>query len=88
MKFLWQNLTNLFSYIFMTTAFIGVASAFYLIIFYLKEVVAETSETEQKIAHQLFVILLVCIVLFPLSFYISHKSEKKSAAGDKYDYTK
>lgn len=88
MKFLWQNLTNLFSYIFMTTAFIGVACSFYLIIFYLKEVITDTSEAEQKIAHQLFVILLVCIVLFPLSFYISHKSEKKSAVGDKYDYTK
>lgn len=88
MKFLWQNLTNFFSYIFMTSAFLGVISSFYLIIFYLKEVVSDTTEVEQKIAHQLFIVLLICIVLFPISFYISHKSEKKSGAPEKYDYTK
>ncbi len=88
MKLLWQSLTNLFSYLFMTSAFVGVSCSFYLVIYYLKDIIADTSETEQKIAKQLFVILLFCIFIFPLSFYISHKSEKKSTVEDKYDYTK
>ncbi len=88
MKFLWQNLTNLFSYIFMSSAFAGSVCSFYLVVFYLKETFGETSETEAKIAKQLFIILIFCIVIFPVSFYISHSAEKKSAIEDKYDYTK
>ena len=88
MKFLWQNITNLFSYIFMSSAFAGSVCSFYLVVFYLKETVGDTSEIEAKIAKQLFVILIFCIVIFPVSFYISHSAEKKSAIDDKFDYTK
>ena len=88
MKFLWQNITNLFSYIFMSSAFAGSVCSFYLIVFYLKDIFGDTSETEAKIAKQLFIILIFCIVIFPVSFYISHSAEKKSAIDDKFDYTK
>ena len=88
MKFLWQNLTNIFSYLFMSSAFAGCICSFYLIVFYIKDIFDETSETEAKIAKQLFIILLFCIVIFPVSFYISHSAEKKSAIDDKFDYTK
>ncbi|NIP38799.1 MAG: hypothetical protein GWO07_08655 [Candidatus Dadabacteria bacterium] len=88
MKFLWQNLTNLFSYLFMSSAFAGCICSFYLVIFYLKDVFGNTTAAEAKIAKQLFIILLFCIVIFPISFYISHTAEKKSAMEDKYDYTK
>ncbi len=88
MKFLWQNITNLFSYIFMSSAFAGSVCSFYLVVFYLKETFGDTSEIEAKIAKQLFVILIFCIVIFPVSFYISHSAEKKSAIDDKFDYTK
>lgn len=88
MKFLWQSITNLFSYLFMASAFAGSICSFYLIVFYLKEVFGETSETEAKFAKQLFIILIFCIVIFPISFYISHAAERKSAIEDKYDYTK
>jgi len=88
MKFLWQNITNLFSYLFMSSAFAGGVCSFYLVIFYLKSIFGETSDAEAKIAKQLFIILIFCIVIFPLSFYISHAAEKKSALADKYDYTK
>ena len=88
MKFLWQNLTNLFSYLFMSSAFAGCICSFYLVIFYLKDIFGDTTPTEAKIAKQLFIILLFCIVIFPVSFYISHSAEKKSAEDDKYDYTK
>lgn len=88
MKFLWQNITNLFSYLFMSSAFAGSVCSFYLVVFYLKETFGDTSETEAKIAKQLFVILIFCIVIFPVSFYISHSAEKKSAIDDKFDYTK
>ncbi len=88
MKFLWQNITNLFSYLFMSSAFAGSVCSFYLVIFYLKSIFGETTDTEAKIAKQLFIILIFCIVIFPLSFYISHAAEKKSALEDKYDYTK
>ncbi len=88
MKFLWQNITNLFSYLFMSSAFAGSVCSFYLVVFYLKDIFGDTSETEAKIAKQLFIILIFCIVIFPASFYISHSAEKKSALEDKYDYTK
>ncbi len=88
MKFLWQNITNLFSYLFMSSAFAGSVCSFYLVVFYLKETFGDTSEVEAKIAKQLFVILIFCIVIFPVSFYISHSAEKKSAIDDKFDYTK
>jgi len=88
MKFLWQNITNLFSYLFMSSAFAGSVCSFYLVVFYLKDIFGETSETEAKIAKQLFIILIFCIFIFPISFYISHSAEKKSAIEDKYDYTK
>jgi len=88
MKFLWQNITNLFSYLFMSSAFAGSVCSFYLIVFYLKDIFGDTSETEAKIAKQLFIILIFCIVIFPVSFYISHSAEKKSAIDDKFDYTK
>lgn len=88
MKFLWQNITNLFSYLFMSTALAGGVCSFYLVIFYLKNIFGDTTDVEAKVAKQLFVILLFCIVLFPLSFYISRSAEKKSAMQDKYDYTK
>lgn len=88
MKFLWQNITNLFSYIFMSSAFAGSVCSFYLVVFYLKDIFGDTSETEAKIAKQLFIILIFCIVIFPVSFYISHSAEKKSAIDDKFDYTK
>lgn len=88
MKFLWQNITNLFSYLFMSSAFAGSVCSFYLVVFYLKDIFGDTSETEAKIAKQLFVILIFCIVIFPVSFYISHSAEKKSAIDDKFDYTK
>jgi len=88
MKFLWQNITNLFSYLFMSSAFAGSVCSFYLVVFYLKDIFGDTSETEAKIAKQLFIILIFCIVIFPVSFYISHSAEKKSAIDDKFDYTK
>ena len=88
MKFLWQNITNLFSYLFMSSAFAGSVCSFYLVVFYLKDIFGDTSETEAKIAKQLFIILIFCIVIFPVSFYISHSAEKKSAVDDKFDYTK
>ena len=97
MKFLWQNITNLFSYLFMSSAFAGSVCSFYLVVFaficlfvvfYLKDIFGETSDTEAKIAKQLFIILIFCIFIFPISFYISHSAEKKSALEDKYDYTK
>ena len=88
MKFIWQNITNLFSYLFMSSAFAGSVCSFYLIVFYLKDIFGDTSETEAKIAKQLFIILIFCIVIFPVSFYISHSAEKKSAIDDKFDYTK
>lgn len=88
MKFLWQNITNLFSYLFMSSAFAGSICSFYLVIFYLKDIFGDTSDFEAKIAKQLFIILIFCIVIFPVSFYISHSAEKRSAIEGKYDYTK
>ena len=88
MKFLWQNITNLFSYLFMSSAFAGSICSFYLVVFYLKETFGETSDYEAKIAKQLFIILIFCIVIFPVSFYISQSAEKRSAIEGKYDYTK
>ena len=88
MKFLWQNITNLFSYLFMSSAFAGSICSFYLVVFYLKETFGDTSDFEAKIAKQLFIILIFCIVIFPVSFYISHSAEKRSAIEGKYDYTK
>ena len=72
----------------MSSAFAGSVCSFYLVVFYLKETFGDTSEIEAKIAKQLFVILIFCIVIFPVSFYISHSAEKKSAIDDKFDYTK
>ncbi|NIT14299.1 MAG: hypothetical protein GTN99_08700 [Candidatus Dadabacteria bacterium] len=72
----------------MSSAFAGCVCSFYLVVFYLKDIFGDTTPNEEKIARQLFIILLICIVIFPLSFYISHSTEKKSAEDDKYDYTK
>jgi hypothetical protein len=72
----------------MSSAFAGCLCSFYLVIFYLKDIFADTSATEAKIAKQLFIILIFCIIIFPISFYVSHSAEKKSAIDDKYDYTK
>ena len=88
MKFLWQSITNLFSYLFMSSAFAGSICSFYLVVFYLKETFGETSDYEAKIAKQLFIMLIFCIVIFPVSFYISQSAEKRSAIEGKYDYTK
>ena len=88
MKFLWQSITNLFSYLFMSSAFAGSICSFYLVVFYLKDIFGDTSDFEAKIAKQLFIILIFCIVIFPASFYISHAAEKRSAIEGKYDYTK
>lgn len=73
-----NSIVSLFSYLFMTSAFVCVATALCLLVILLRYLGDATSETEMEIARYFLFILIISAVLAPLSLLVSDKLGKVS----------
>jgi len=71
-----NSLASIFSYLFMVSAFVSMASAFCLVVVLLRYLGNATSETEMNIARYFLVVLVSGIVLTPLLLFTSDKLGK------------
>jgi hypothetical protein len=60
----------------MVSAFTTMFCAFFLVVFGLRYIFAESSETEQIVARYFLIVFGVSIVMVPVTFYISNGLEK------------
>ena len=73
-----NSLASMFSYIFMTSAFVCVSTALCSIVIFLRYIGDETTDTEIAIARYFVFVLVVSAVLTPLSLLVSDKLGKIS----------
>ena len=72
------SLASLFSYIFMTSAFVCVSAALCLIVIFLRYIGDEITDTEMAVARYFLFVLIISGVLTPLSLFVSDKLGKIS----------
>ncbi|HSE84229.1 MAG TPA: hypothetical protein VLB01_06755 [Thermodesulfobacteriota bacterium] len=73
-----NSISSLFSYIFMTSAFVSVSTALCLIVILLRYIGDETTDTEMAVARYFLFVLVISAVLTPLSLFVSDKLGKIS----------
>lgn len=73
-----ETLSSFFSYLFMTSIFGSVVSAFVVFVIVLRNFLTSISGLEKQIAYNFGVVFIVCIVLAPIFLYISERLEKAS----------
>ncbi len=73
-----NSLASIFSYIFMTSAFVCVSTALCLTVIFLRYIGDETTDTEMAIARYFLFVLIVSAVLTPLSLFVSERLGKIS----------
>ncbi len=71
-----SSIGKLFSYIFMTSIFLLVISAFFLIIVVLRYLLTDISRTEIDFGYDMLKLFVVFAVLCPVSFLVSNRLEK------------
>ncbi|MGH7901143.1 MAG: hypothetical protein ACRENZ_05335 [Thermodesulfobacteriota bacterium] len=68
---------KIFSIVFVISMFALVISLFLLILLGVRHFFEELSETEIQLAYTMIAIFIMSIVLVPISFYYSHRLDKK-----------
>ncbi|MDA2918155.1 hypothetical protein MYX76_01440 [Desulfobacterota bacterium AH_259_B03_O07] len=71
-----SSIGKLFSYVFVTSIFLLVISAFFLIIVVLRYSLTDISRTEIDFGYYMLKLFVVCAVLCPVSFLVSNRFEK------------
>lgn len=77
-----DQLSSLFSYLFMTSAVTGVISAFGVIIIVIRAVVQDISITEKQAGFIFLYIFIIAAAAAPVFLFISNRLEKYSGRMD------
>lgn len=71
-----DSLSSIFSYLFMTTIFMLILSAFGMLIVFLRSLFTDIGDMETRVGFLFVYILIICIILAPIFLYVSSKLEK------------
>lgn len=71
-----DSLSSVFSYLFTTTIFIIILSAFGALIVLLRSMFTDISNVEARVGFLFIYILITCVILAPIFLYVSNKLEK------------
>ena len=71
-----DSLSSIFSYLFMTTIFMLILSAFGMLIVFLRSFFTDIGDMETRVGFLFVYILIICIILAPIFLYVSNKLEK------------
>ena len=71
-----DSLSSIFSYLFMTTIFMLILSAFGMLIVFLRSLFTDIGDMETRVGFLFVYILIICIILAPIFLYVSNKLEK------------
>ena len=77
-----DQLSSLFSYLFMSSAVVCLISVFAVLIILIRSVVADISHTETQMGYVFFYIFVITALLAPVFLYVSNKLEKYSGRMD------
>ena len=75
-------LGKVFSYLFVTSFFLLIISAFVLIVVVLRYFLTDISKTEIDFGYDILILFVVCAILCPVSFFVSNRLEKLRKGGD------
>ncbi len=77
-------MVKIFSYLFMISIFLCAISAFFVVIYLLRQLFATVSETETNLAYNGLIVFVICIILAPIFLNISQKLEKDKSKGTEF----
>ena len=77
-----DQLSSLFSYLFMTAAVTGLISAFGVIIIVIRAIVLDISITEKQVGFIFLYIFIIAAAAAPIFLFISNKLEKYNGRMD------
>lgn len=71
-----DQLSSVFSYMFMASVFVSVVSLFAVLIIFLRFFMMEIGELEKQTGYAFLYIFIICIILAPVFLYLSNRLEK------------
>lgn len=71
-----DSLSSVFSYLFTTTIFIIILSAFGALIVFLRSIFTDIGDVETRVGFLFIYILIACVILAPVFLFVSNKLEK------------
>jgi len=71
-----DSLSSVFSYLFTTTIFIIILSAFGALIVFLRSIFTRIGNVEARVGFLFIYILIACVILAPIFLFIANKLEK------------
>jgi hypothetical protein len=71
-----DQLSSIFSYLFMASIFVFIVSLFAVLIIFLRSFIVNIGNLEKQTGYAFLCILITCIILAPIFLYLSNRMEK------------